>query len=123
MAGIALRITLRGREVSSWKNREKTVLTVRSPFSLDRPQESNDSVRLDTGRHLEMFEASGRNWRCDRGVRPSNLLTLHHSVDVLGKQLTLQAATESEDQTKISAFFTLAREILFDTLDIPLYLS
>lgn len=36
---------------------------------------------------------------------------------------TLQAATESDYQTKISVFFTLAREILFDTLDIPLYLS
>lgn len=36
---------------------------------------------------------------------------------------TLQAAIESDYQIKISSFFTLAREVSFDTLDVPVYLG
>jgi hypothetical protein len=49
---------------------------------------------------------------------------LHYSADVLGDNSSpFRTAIESDYQIKISAFFALAREVLFDTVDIPVYLS
>ena len=92
----------------------------------DRRLRAKLSARTSAaGGRLELFEASGRKLAPRSGCAPF-LVCLRFTTPLTSSETilsTLQAAMESDYQIKTSAFFSLAREVLFDSLDVPVYLG